>query len=159
MSRTGYLALSPLIPVAERDELRAVMLPLQLALGWGFPDALMQYAAPALETVSIDLAELARRRDRMVTELSRAGYAHTVPEGTFYLWGAAPGGDAVAFAATLAARGVYLLPGTVFDRPGHFRISLTATMEMLERALPALRQLGPSAPGVCPGAPSRARRG
>ena len=140
--RLGYLALSPLIPTGERDELRAAMLPLQLALGWGFPDALMQYAAPALETVSIDLSELTRRRDRMVTELSQAGYALTVPEGTFYLWGVAPGGDAVAFAAALAERGVYLLPGTVFDRPGHFRISLTATMEMLERALPALRELG-----------------
>lgn len=140
--RLGYLALSPLIPTPERDELRDVMLPLQLALGWGFPDALMQYAAPALETVSIDLAELTRRRDRMVAALSEAGYTLTVPEGTFYLWGAAPGGDAVAFAAALAGRGVYLLPGTVFDRPGHFRISLTATMDMLERALPALREVG-----------------
>jgi len=140
--RLGYLALSPLIPTTERDELRAAMLPLQLALGWGFPDALMQYAAPALERVSIDLAELTRRRDRMVAELSQAGYALTVPEGTFYLWGAAPGGDAVAFAAALAERGVYLLPGSIFDRPGHFRISLTATMEMLERALPALREVG-----------------
>lgn len=140
--RLGYLALSPLIPTPERDELRAAMLPLQLALGWGFPDALMQYAVPALETVSIDLAELTRRRDRMVAALSEAGYAVTVPEGTFYLWGVAPGGDAVAFAAALAGRGVYVLPGTVFDRPGHFRISLTATMEMLERALPALREVG-----------------
>ena len=140
--RLGYLALSPLIPAPERDELRAAMLPLQLALGWGFPDALMQYAAPALETVSIDLAELTRRRDRIVSELTQVGYALTVPEGTFYLWGAAPGGDAVAFAAALAERGVYLLPGSVFGRPGHFRISLTATMAMLEKALPALREIG-----------------
>lgn len=140
--RLGYLALSPSIPDAVRDELRAAMLPLQLALGWGFPDALMQYAVPALETVSIDLAELTRRRDRMVGALTDAGYALTVPEGTFYLWGAAPGGDAVGFAAALAERGVYVLPGTVFDRAGHFRISLTATSDMLERALPALLEVG-----------------
>ncbi len=141
--RLGYLALSPEIPRAVRDELRAAMLPLQMGLGWGFPDALMQYAVPALETVSIDLVELERRRDRMVQALGAAGYALTVPEGTFYLWGAAPGGDAVTFVAALAERGVYVLPGTVFDRPGHFRISLTATTPMLERALPALRDLGP----------------
>ncbi|WP_024287328.1 aminotransferase class I/II-fold pyridoxal phosphate-dependent enzyme [Cellulomonas sp. KRMCY2] len=139
--RLGYLALSPLIPTPERTELRDAILPLQLALGWAFPDALMQYAAPALETVSIDLGELTRRRDRMVAALIGAGYTLTVPEGTFYLWGAAPGGDAVAFAAALAERGVYVLPGTVFDRPGHFRISLTATMAMLEQALPALREV------------------
>lgn len=141
--RLGYLALSPLIPRTERDELRAAMLPLQMGMGWGFPDALMQYAVPTLEAVSIDLVELERRRDRMVQALGEAGYALTVPEGTFYLWGAAPGGDAVTFVAALAERGVFVLPGTVFDRPGHFRISLTATTDMLERALPAMRDLGP----------------
>lgn len=141
--RLGYLALSPLIPRTERGELRAALLPLQMGMGWGFPDALMQYAVPTLEAVSIDLVELERRRDRMVQALGEAGYVLTVPEGTFYLWGAAPGGDAVTFVAALAERGVFVLPGTVFDRPGHFRISLTATTDMLERALPALRDLGP----------------
>jgi aspartate aminotransferase len=141
--RLGYLALSPLIPRAERAELRAAMLPLQMGMGWGFPDALMQYAAPALETVSIDVAELERRRDLMVRALGEAGYALTVPEGAFYLWGTAPGGDALAFAAALAERGVFVLPGTVFDSPGYFRISLTATTAMLGQALPALRELGP----------------
>jgi aspartate aminotransferase len=141
--RLGYLALSPLIPRAERAELRAAMLPLQMGIGWGFPDALMQYAAPALETVSIDVAELELRRDLMVRALGEAGYTLTVPEGAFYLWGAAPGGDAAAFVAALAERGVFVLPGTVFNSPGYFRISLTATTPMLERALPALRELGP----------------
>lgn len=141
--RLGYLALSPLIPRAERAELRAALLPLQMGMGWGFPDALMQYAAPALEKVSIDVAELERRRDLMVRALEQAGYALTVPEGTFYLWGAAPGRDAATFVAALAERGVFVLPGTVFDSPGHFRISLTATTPMLEQALPALRALGP----------------
>lgn len=141
--RLGYLALSPLIPRAERAELRAALLPLQMGMGWGFPDALMQYAAPALETVSIDVAELERRRDLMVHALGEAGYAFTVPEGAFYLWVAAPDGDALAFAAALAERGVFVLPGTVFNSPGHFRISLTATTAMLEQALPALRELGP----------------
>lgn len=141
--RLGYLALSPLIPRAERAELRAAMLPLQMGMGWGFPDALMQYAAPALETVSIDVAELERRRDLMVHALGEAGYALTVPEGAFYLWVAAPDGDALAFAAALAERGVFVLPGTVFNSPGHFRISLTATTAMLSQALPALRELGP----------------
>ena len=145
--RLGYLALSPSIPAGTRAELRAAMLPLQLALGWGFPDALMQYAAPALETVSIDLAELTRRRDRMVAALGEAGYELTVPEGTFYLWGRAPDDDAARFVAALAERGVHVLPGTVFARPDRFRISLTATMDMLERALPALTELGPARTG------------
>ena len=136
--RLGYLALSPLLPASERNELREAFMPIQLAIGWGFPDALMQHSAPALENVSIDMSELTRKRDRLYGALSDAGYELTQPEGTFYLWGRAPSGDAVAYCDALAERGVYLMPGSIFDRPEHFRISLTATAETIERALPDL---------------------
>jgi len=136
--RLGYLALSPLLPSAEREELRGAFMPIQLAIGWGFPNALMQYSVPALESVSIDVTELTRKRDRLYGALIDAGYTLTRPEGTFYLWGRAPGDDAQAYCDALAEQRVYVMPGTVFDRPEHFRISLTATMETIERALPAL---------------------
>ena len=136
--RLGYLALSPLLPATEREELRDALMPLQLAIGWNFPNALMQYSVPALEGVSIDMAELTRKRDRLYGALSDAGYTLTRPEGTFYLWGRAPGGDAEAYCDGLAERGIYLMTGTIFDRPEHFRISLTATMDTIERALPQL---------------------
>ncbi|WP_243074035.1 aminotransferase class I/II-fold pyridoxal phosphate-dependent enzyme [Microbacterium sp. SS28] len=134
--RLGYLALSPLLAADERTELRAAFMPVGLAIGWGFPDAIMQYAAPALETVSLDMVELSRKRDRMYGALTDAAIEVTRPEGTFYLWGRAPGGDAQAFCDALAARGVYLMSGSLFDQPHHFRISLTATMETIDRALP-----------------------
>jgi aspartate aminotransferase len=136
--RLGYLALSPLVPAAERDELRAALMPLGLAIGWGFPDAIMQYSVPALETLSLDMAELTRKRDRLHGVLAEAGFAVTRPEGTFYLWGRAPGGDAQAFCDALAARGVFVMPGNLFGQPRHFRISLTATMAMIDQALPHL---------------------
>ncbi|WP_344096870.1 aminotransferase class I/II-fold pyridoxal phosphate-dependent enzyme [Microbacterium deminutum] len=136
--RLGYLALSPLLPAQERSELRAALLPLGIAIGWGFPDAVMQFAVPALETLSIDIAELTRKRDRLYRALDDAGFEVTRPEGTFYLWGRAPGGDALSFCGALEARGVYLMPGSLFDQPHHFRVSLTATMEMIDRAIPHL---------------------
>lgn len=139
-ARLGYLALSPLMPAAERAALRAAMMPVQAAIGWGFPDALMQYSVAALEGLSIDIAVLAKKRDRMLGALAECGYRLTRPEGTFYLWGEAPGGDALGFAEGLAARGVHVMPGTLFERPAHFRISLTATEAMIERALPAFRE-------------------
>jgi len=135
--RLGYLALSPLLPAPERQALRAAFVPVQLALGWTFPDAVMQYAVPALEAISIDMAALAARRDRMLQALEGWGYRLTRPEGTFYLWGAAPGGDGARFAEALAVEGVLVMPGTLFERPGDFRLSLTANTEMIERALPA----------------------
>ena len=124
------------MPEAERQALRAALFPCQMGLGWTFADAVMQYAVPALEAVSIDIAALAARRDRMLGALEQWGYRMTRPEGTFYLWGAAPGGDAVRFADALAARDVFVMPGTLFERPGDFRISLTASADD-DRARPA----------------------
>ena len=43
-----------------------------------------------------------------------------------------------SFCDALAERGVFVMPGTLFDQPHHFRISLTATMTMIDRALPHL---------------------
>ncbi len=136
--RLGYLALSPLMPPQTRAELRDAFAPLQLSIGWGFPDALMQYAVPELETIGIDLAALERKKDLVHGELSAAGFRLAPAEGTFYLWGEAPDDDGDVFSARLAERQVFVMPGRLFERPGHFRISLTATLESLERALPAL---------------------
>ena len=47
--RLGYLALSPLLPASDREELRGAFMPIQLAIGWNFPNALMQHSVPALE--------------------------------------------------------------------------------------------------------------
>lgn len=140
--RLGYLALSPLLPRDEREELREAFMTTQLSIGWGFPNALMQYSVPALESVSIDIDELTRKRDRLVPAMEDAGYRLTHPEGTFYLWGRAPGGDGAAFCDALSARGVHFMPGTMFDQPAHFRIALTATMETIERALPTITEVG-----------------
>ena len=57
--RLGYLALSPLMPARERaGAARRASSRRRCALGWTFPDAVMQYSVPALETVSIDMAAL-----------------------------------------------------------------------------------------------------
>ncbi|MES0827617.1 aminotransferase class I/II-fold pyridoxal phosphate-dependent enzyme [Ruegeria sp. SCP11] len=137
--RLGYLAISPTLPVSERDELRALRFAVQMADGWNVPDAPLIYALPDLEDLSIDLAALARRRERMLGALGQWGYRMTRPEGTFYLWGRAPGGDSDAFAECLQEQGVYVMPGTVFDRPTDFRICLTATDEMIENAMPVFQ--------------------
>jgi aspartate aminotransferase len=137
--RLGYLAISPLVPKEQREELRGATFSVQMSMGWTFPDALMQYSVASLESVSIDLDALAAKRDRMLHSLEQWGYRMVRPEGTFYLWGEAPGGDALHFAETLAARSVFVMPGTLFERQRHFRISLTANAEMIERALPIFR--------------------
>jgi aspartate aminotransferase len=146
--RLGYLAISPALPASEREEFRRFRFAVQMADGWNVPDAPLIYAIPDLETVSLDMAALARRRDRMLGALTQWGYDLTRPEGTFYLWGHAPGGDSAAFADRLQKSGVYVMPGTIFDRPTDFRLCLTATDEMIENALPAFQAAADQASGL-----------
>jgi aspartate aminotransferase len=57
------------------------------------------------------------------------------PEGTFYVLPKSPGSDDVAFADLLGERDILVLPGSVCEIPGYFRLSLTATDDMIDRAL------------------------
>ncbi len=133
--RIGYAALNPDFPDREVTNYRIFVQ--QLASGWGFPNALLQHAISDLEGLSVDLAALQRRRDRMVSALTGLGYEVTRPEGTFYLMVRSPDADDMAFTERLAEHGALILPGAIVESPGWFRISLTASDEMVERGLEA----------------------
>jgi aspartate aminotransferase len=135
--RIGWLALAPQMP--DRESVRDAIFMAQIAGGWLFPSAIMQYSLEDLEGLSIDLLELERKRDRFVTELLESGYELQSPEGTFYLWVRSPDPDDPAFSRLLADQGVLVLPGTTCAAPGHFRISLTGTGDMIEQSLPVFR--------------------
>lgn len=138
--RLGYLALSPLMPSADKQALQDSLFAAQMALGWCFPDAIMQYALPDLEELSIDMHALAVKRARMTDGLERAGYEVLRPEGTFYLFCKYPGGSGEQYWDALADRDVFVMPGRVMGVPGHFRISLTASEPMIERSLPVFAE-------------------
>jgi aspartate aminotransferase len=132
--RVGYLALPPAMP--HREEMAPAISGLQVAMGWVYPNALLQHALPELEKFSIDVSQLERRRDRLVDTLGSMGYRMQPPEGTFYLFVSTPGPDDEAFTESLARRDVFVFPGTLFETPGFFRMSLTANEDMIERSLP-----------------------
>jgi aspartate aminotransferase len=131
--RLGYLALPPSMP--ERERMRSAVLLTQFS-GYGVPDAVLQHALPELEPLCIDLAQLQRRRDTLVGNLRQQGYDVHVPEGTFYLLPRSPIPDDGAFADLLAANDVFVLPGRIVELPSYFRVSLTASDEMVERSIP-----------------------
>lgn len=133
--RVGYLALPPTMP--QREEMRPAITGLQVAMGWVYPNALLQHALPALETFTIDVSQLQRRRDRLVDAMGGMGYRVHRPEGTFYLFATSPVPDDEAFTESLVRRGVFVFPGVLFETSGFFRISLTANEDMIERSLPA----------------------
>jgi aspartate aminotransferase len=143
--RIGFAALHPSFPDSETVGYRIFVH--QLAAGWGFPNALLQHAIRDLEGLSIDIDALQSRRDRMVPALRELGYEVTRPEGTFYLMVRSPDPDDLAFTDRLAELGALVLPGTIVEKPGWFRVSLTASDEMVERGLEAFRAVAPAIAG------------
>ena len=82
-----------------------------------------------------------------MTALSAAGFTMLRPEGTFYLWGRWPEGDGQRYWNALADRDVFVMPGALMNAPDYFRISLTASDEMVAKAVPAFAALaGTKAP-------------
>ena len=136
--RLGYVAMPPWMP--DREELRTALLVAQASLGYTFPNALMQYAMEDLEKAIIDVPAMQRRRDRVVSALTEVGYEAVTPEGTFYVMVRSPIADEVEFMRRLADEDVFVLPGRMFELPGWFRISLTASDSMVDRALPGFEK-------------------
>lgn len=136
--RIGFVALAPGFP-APTEMLTGLMMA-QVLTGYAFPNSILQHAIEELDAQRIDLSLLQQKRDRVVDGLTAAGYTATRPEGTFYVVGESPEPDEIAFSNRLAEQGVFVLPGTTFEMPGYFRISLTATMDMIEHALPIFAQ-------------------
>jgi len=142
--RLGYVALPPTMP--DRETMRTALMVAQLSIGAnGVPNAVLQRALADLEKLSVDVKALQRRRDRMVEALRAAGYDVHTPEGTFYLLPRSPIEDDVAFTEQLAKDKVFVLPGTLVEMPGWFRISVTGNDDMVERALPVFERAAKSA--------------
>jgi aspartate aminotransferase len=132
--RIGYIALAPTMP--GREEIRMAIMTAQLATGYAFPNGVLQHALADLEQISVDMDLMQRRRDLMVAVLREMGYQLHVPEATFYLLVRSPIPDDHAFTDLLAEERVLVMPGSMLEAPGYFRISLTASDDMIERALP-----------------------
>ena len=138
--RLGYLAISPHMPHAERQALRDAAFATQMGLGWCFPNAVMQYAVPQLEGLSIDVQALARRRDALTEALTKGGHAVLPPDGTFYLWVKWADGDSERRWNAFADRDVFVMPGSLMKTADYFRVCLTASDQMVERALPVFAE-------------------
>lgn len=142
--RIGYIALPPAMPY--REQLRPALVAMQITTGFAFPDALLQYALPEFEKASISIPRLQRRRDRIYTALTKAGYQLHKPEGTFFLLVRSPIPDDQAFARLLADQGVLVMPGSLLEIPGYFRMALTANDDMVENAMPIFESVLRSLP-------------
>ena len=102
----------------------------------------MQRALPGLLALRHDLCWLDSWRERLALGLAAAGYRVVPTAATLFLYVATPDGqDDFDFIGALAEAGVLALPAPVFHHRGYFRLSLTGSEQMLERALTVFREM------------------
>jgi aspartate aminotransferase len=147
--RIGYIAVSP--RMAEHEEVRAACEQCVRLMGFGNPTSLMQHMVCDLVDYQPPLGDLAARQTLVREALTGAGYAVCPGEAGFYVYVKSPDPDDFTFCERLAARGVLVVPATLFHDPGYFRLSLTARLRAIKAALPIFDQARdrdiPSVPG------------
>ena len=88
-----------------------------------------------------DLEAYDRNRKALYEGLTAMGYEMAKPDGAFYLFIKAPGGDAVAFSEKAKQHDLLLVPGDGFGCPGYFRICYCVSYDKIVRSLPVFRKL------------------
>lgn len=88
-----------------------------------------------------DLEAYDKNRKALYDGLTAMGYHMAQPDGAFYLFIQAPGGDDLAFCEKAKKKNLLLVPGTGFDCPGFFRICYCVSPEMIQRSLPVFKAL------------------
>ena len=132
--RLGLAAVSP--QAADREEVVAGLILANRILGFVNAPALMQRVLAKLGGIAVDIAPYARRRDLFSRILTQAGYDFVKPQGAFYFFPKAPGGDDLAFVARLKQENILAVPGRGFGRAGYFRLAFCVPESTIENAAP-----------------------
>ena len=88
-----------------------------------------------------DLEAYDKNRTALYEGLKALGYEMPRPDGAFYLFVKAPGGDAVAFSQTAKEKDLLLVPSDGFGCPGYFRVCYCVSYEKIVRSLRVFGEL------------------
>ncbi len=133
--RIGYIALPD--GVSDIDELYFAICGAGRSLGYVCAPTFMQKVVASCTGQVSDLTVYRKNRDNLYAALTVMGYSCVVPDGAFYLFVKAPGGDAVKFSEKAKELGLLLVPGDGFGCSGYLRISYCVSEETVRRSLPA----------------------
>ena len=88
-----------------------------------------------------DLEAYDRNRKLLYEGLTALGYETAKPDGAFYLFVKAPGGDANYFSELAKQKDLLVVPGDGFGCPGYFRLCYCVSEDMIRRSLPVFEAL------------------
>lgn len=137
--RIGYVY----VPKAAADSQRlfAAIAGAARACGHVCAPSLWQQVIARCAHLRPDLQAYDRNRQALYQGLQALGYEMAKPDGAFYLFVKAPGGDAVAFSDLAKKQDLLLVPGDGFGCPGYFRVCYCVSLDKIQRSLPVFARL------------------
>ena len=137
--RIGYVYVPK--QAADHKALYAAVAGAARAAGHVCAPSLLQKVIARCVSLRPDLDSYDRDRKALYEGLIAAGYEVAKPDGAFYLFVKAPGGDANAFSEKAKAKDLLVVPGDGFGCPGYFRVCYCVSYEMIQRSLPVFAEL------------------
>lgn len=106
------------------------------------PSLLQKVIARAAElNLMPDLTSYRKNRDALYDGLTAFGYRCMPPDGAFYLFLEAPGGDGDAFAEAAKDEDILIVSGRSFGCPAYVRIAYCVAYDTIVRAMPGFGRL------------------
>jgi aspartate aminotransferase len=137
--RIGYIAVNP--EMNEVDKVIDGLIFSTRILGFINATAVMQLAVGDLLHATVKVNYYETKRDYIYERLTEAGYEIVRPEGTFYIFPKAPGGDDIEFIQRAKEKRVLIVPGLGFGRAGYFRLSFCVDDRTITRGVDQLVEL------------------
>ncbi|MBQ6260657.1 MAG: pyridoxal phosphate-dependent aminotransferase [Firmicutes bacterium] len=109
--------------------------------GYVCAPSILQQVIERCAGVLPDIRPYEENRKLLYESLKGMGYDCIYPDGAFYLFVKAPGGDDEAFCEKALDLNILVVPGVGFGAPGYMRISYCVDYAMIRRALPGFEKL------------------
>ena len=137
--RIGYVYVPQ--QAADHDALYAAIAGASRAAGHVCAPSLWQKVIARCAGLRPDLEAYDRNRKALYEGLVALGYEVAKPDGAFYLFVKAPGGDANAFSEKAKEKDLLVVPGGGFGCPGYFRVCYCVSYDKIIRSLPVFGEL------------------
>jgi len=139
--RIGYVLVGNAMP--NFDDVFDAIAGAARMMGYVCAPSLLQkvVAVSAKQNMMPDLSSYRRNRDALYNGLASFGYECMPPDGAFYLFIKAPGGDGDAFSEAAKAEDILIVSGRSFGCPGYVRIAYCVATETILGALPGFGRL------------------
>ena len=137
--RIGYVAINN--NMNDFEEMTAALSIANRILGFVNAPSLFQKVIKKSLNLEVDVNIYKRNRDLIYNHLIHLGIKCEKPQGAFYLFPKCPIEDDKKFCEEAKKFNILLVPGSVFIKPGYFRLAYCVSYETIVNSLPAFSKL------------------